>query len=367
MHRVRITALALFLAALFGFAVPQPVAAQAPQFTVTASCADFAAQNNVVVLNISFPGLKTTVCAKSDGAMREYAYVDTFGNYVVTFYLWFAGAAGTLAVFMVMYGGFEWITAAGNAGRIGQAKETITGAIIGLILLLGSYVLLSTISTGFVNFQLFVKPVERIPLLSCYQASASKQCADAGNSCGGLNAQCGLTNPLSGSSACACTIQCAPGEVWRPYKRNCQDVYTITDPSWDLSVDPGSGPVVIDSPITFGQLYEAANRYFEQTQGRKWDGHPKGITQFLEARGAEQLSSHDNCTWLNFPMGTPGCPSALAIQVQWTEFYEEKVQDKTKLIIGGNRFVCCQSSSDTSTCTARDAVRGSKSTTCGAI
>jgi 3D (Asp-Asp-Asp) domain-containing protein len=77
----------------------------------------------------------------------------TIGDYIAAFYAWFAGAAGVLAVFMVMYGGFKWITAAGNPGRIGEAKETITGAIIGLVLLLGSYVLLSTISPSFVNFK----------------------------------------------------------------------------------------------------------------------------------------------------------------------------------------------------------------------
>lgn len=77
----------------------------------------------------------------------------TIGDYVRSFYIWFAGAAGVLAVFMIMFGGFRWLTAAGNPGSIGEAKSTITGALIGLVLLLGSYVILSTISTDFVNFK----------------------------------------------------------------------------------------------------------------------------------------------------------------------------------------------------------------------
>lgn len=91
----------------------------------------------------------------------------TIGDFIVAFYVWFAGAAGMLAVFMVMFGGWQWLTAAGNAGRIGQAKETITGAVVGLVLLLGSYVLLASISPTFVNFKdlkEFLTPIKRLPL-----------------------------------------------------------------------------------------------------------------------------------------------------------------------------------------------------------
>lgn len=92
----------------------------------------------------------------------------TIGDFVVAFYLWFAGAAGVLAVFMVMFGGWQWLTAAGNAGRIGQAKETITGAVVGLVLLLGSYVLLASISPTFVSFRSlsqFLRPISRLTLI----------------------------------------------------------------------------------------------------------------------------------------------------------------------------------------------------------
>jgi 3D (Asp-Asp-Asp) domain-containing protein len=91
----------------------------------------------------------------------------TLGDFVAAFYVWFAGAAAVLAIFMVMFGGYQWLTAAGNAGRIGQAKETITGAVVGLVLLLTSYVLLATISPTFVNFKdlrQFLTPISPLAL-----------------------------------------------------------------------------------------------------------------------------------------------------------------------------------------------------------
>lgn len=100
------------------------------------------------VPNISIPGSDFTA-----GGTGVEVTDRTIGDYITAVYVWFAGAAGVLAVFMVMFGGFQWVTAAGNAGRIGQAKETITGAVVGLVLLLGSYVLLNTISPSFVEFK----------------------------------------------------------------------------------------------------------------------------------------------------------------------------------------------------------------------
>lgn len=43
-------------------------------------------------------------------------------------------AAGTLAVFFLIWGGIQYITSQGDSGRIEQAKKIITNSIIGLVL-----------------------------------------------------------------------------------------------------------------------------------------------------------------------------------------------------------------------------------------
>ncbi len=69
-----------------------------------------------------------------------------FGRYVNSFYIFFAGVAGILAVVMMMWGGFHYITSGGSPARMAQGKEIISNAVIGLILLLTSYLLLNTIN-----------------------------------------------------------------------------------------------------------------------------------------------------------------------------------------------------------------------------
>lgn len=52
---------------------------------------------------------------------------------------------------MILFGGFEWLTAAGNPGKITVAKGRIYNAILGGILLLSTYVILNTINPDFVQ------------------------------------------------------------------------------------------------------------------------------------------------------------------------------------------------------------------------
>lgn len=55
------------------------------------------------------------------------------------------GVVGGLTLVMVVYGGFVWLTAAGNKEKIDMGSKTMLWAVIGLILVLGSYLLVNTI------------------------------------------------------------------------------------------------------------------------------------------------------------------------------------------------------------------------------
>lgn len=75
-----------------------------------------------------------------------------FARYLGAFYVYFIGVIGILAVVMMMWGGFHYITAAGNPTKMAQGKETINGSIIGLILALTSFLLLRTVNPALVSF-----------------------------------------------------------------------------------------------------------------------------------------------------------------------------------------------------------------------
>lgn len=46
---------------------------------------------------------------------------------------------GVLFFILMVYGGFNWMIARGDDGLISKAKDTITAAIVGLIIVLGSF------------------------------------------------------------------------------------------------------------------------------------------------------------------------------------------------------------------------------------
>lgn len=86
--------------------------------------------------------------------------VSQFPDYLKVIYTYFIYVIGIITVAYIGWGGFEWMMAAGNAEKIGKAKDTIQGAFIGLLLAVGSYVLLGTINSRLVNID-YIR-VERI-------------------------------------------------------------------------------------------------------------------------------------------------------------------------------------------------------------
>jgi len=106
---------------------------------------------NEIPINLRIPGL-TKKCTRSD--LTDRYCVTNFGEYIIQFYQWFARAAGIFAVVMILFAGYQWVTAQGNSSKIEKAKATLNGAMIGLVLTLGAYVLLNTINPALVRFKL---------------------------------------------------------------------------------------------------------------------------------------------------------------------------------------------------------------------
>lgn len=67
---------------------------------------------------------------------------------IIWFYYFFVGIAGLLAFIMLVVAGFQWLTSAGNASRIGDAKDRATKALLGLLLVFGSFVIIQFLNPG---------------------------------------------------------------------------------------------------------------------------------------------------------------------------------------------------------------------------
>lgn len=59
---------------------------------------------------------------------------------------WVVGLVGAIAVLFIIWGGFLYITAAGNKDQAEKAKKTITYAVIGVVIIVLAKVIISLVT-----------------------------------------------------------------------------------------------------------------------------------------------------------------------------------------------------------------------------
>ncbi len=64
---------------------------------------------------------------------------------IISIVQWALGFLGLVAVIMILYGGFVWMTAAGNQDKVAKAKKIITRAVIGLVIVLLAWAIVTFI------------------------------------------------------------------------------------------------------------------------------------------------------------------------------------------------------------------------------
>ncbi len=79
-------------------------------------------------------------CGEGTGLTKEDPRILAIRiiNFVLTF-------LGLIAVCIVLYAGFTWMTAGGNDEKVGSAKKMLISAVIGLIIIFTSYAITSYI------------------------------------------------------------------------------------------------------------------------------------------------------------------------------------------------------------------------------
>lgn len=98
---------------------------------------------SVIQLQINIPGV-----TNSKGEVKNLAC------YIAGFYRYFAIVSGILATVMMMFGGFKYVTSFGNPNRLSDAKDNIVSAMVGLGIVLGSYLILNTINPALVDLKM---------------------------------------------------------------------------------------------------------------------------------------------------------------------------------------------------------------------
>jgi len=67
-------------------------------------------------------------------------------NVVLTVSQWIINILGGISILVIIYGGFRYVTAAGNEKKVEKAKEIIKYAVIGLVLVLLAFTIASTVN-----------------------------------------------------------------------------------------------------------------------------------------------------------------------------------------------------------------------------
>ena len=100
---------------------------------------------------------------------------SSFTDLIRYFYEW-GIAIGGIAVFIaLLFGGFLYLTSAGDPGKLKEAKDRIFSAFIGLAILLGSWLILNTINPELVILK---TPEANIPPMEISEISTSTFAAE---------------------------------------------------------------------------------------------------------------------------------------------------------------------------------------------
>ena len=91
-------------------------------------------------LNLEYPSFTV------GGETFDLNTTQHLNQVVVWFYYFIIALAGFSAFVMLVWGGAEWLVSAGNPTRISSARERITSAITGLLIILVSFLILQTIN-----------------------------------------------------------------------------------------------------------------------------------------------------------------------------------------------------------------------------
>jgi len=75
------------------------------------------------------------IVEKTVRSLRDQKHIDRL-RYLMTF-------LGIIAVIVILYGGFRWLTAAGNEDRVAKAKKTVIAGVIGLIVILAAFAIVT--------------------------------------------------------------------------------------------------------------------------------------------------------------------------------------------------------------------------------
>lgn len=101
-----------------------------PTIAASAACSNIGNQISTGA-NGAANGTGSASSSCDQGAGVDNGSITTLASKIVNI---FSLVVGVVAVIMIIYGGFRYITSGGDSGRVGNAKNSLVYAIVGLII-----------------------------------------------------------------------------------------------------------------------------------------------------------------------------------------------------------------------------------------
>jgi len=212
----------IFAAVLAVAGATAPLAARAQSTNITPL--QFTPQILISEAAVNYTSIP--VGSYNEGVMTS----DLLAKYIQAFYNYGMAIVAILAAIVLMAGGLLWLTSAGNDTRISQAKELISGSIVGSIILLSSWIILNTVNPDLLNLRTiqiqYQKPItslmcewrcasgggivnDALQSTSQWQASSASTCQQS------IGAMPRTACPMTQSYSCYCmnNINVTPAEA----------------------------------------------------------------------------------------------------------------------------------------------------------
>ncbi|MEK7083619.1 MAG: pilin, partial [Patescibacteria group bacterium] len=260
---------------------------------------------------ITIPGLKFTDPKEVEKLIREeydgntYIYIPYIGEYLAAVYKYLVIVGSVLALVFIFKGGVQITRSAGKSESVEKGKTSITQAVIGLIILLTSYVILYTVNPELVQFRnlrlLYVK---------------GETITDEGNPESRLPSNQGIN--ISGSSLSGCNLSNLPtyfqkNQMFGKISGSCLGWVTQAMNNMCSAV-----PQILNA----NGAWDTAARFWQANQFHPCDlkGIKDGDIVFMTSMGSYWIG-----IWENFRM-EPGTNCTIADASQKPMHYDKKLK-----------------------------------------
>ncbi len=200
LNKYKILAFVLISFVLVGISMPSMAQAVDTKYTPLAPLPCIPSSGSIDSSGAIIPSSVVTCGQGSAGSPQTSVNVQTYIQYAVNLLIALAAVA---AVFMITWGGFEYMTTDAVTGKE-EGRKKITNAIYGLLLVLCSYLILRTINPQFVQI-----PVGLVtPLGLSSQNTTADWLTTVGNEMNAYNVnQTALRQTIADANAAAAVLQ----------------------------------------------------------------------------------------------------------------------------------------------------------------